>query len=98
MNDLFLGLLVAQFLIQLFIYKQIKKVLDKLINLRLQKHIKRESFMGFIKYEFVILNILISIGVLIFTSAGLIAGVTNLFASLLLGGVMWFDTLRYKTK
>ena len=96
MNEMFLGLLFAQFMIQLFTYKQIKKILDNLINYPVKKHIKQESFLSFIKYEFVILNILISIAVLIFTSAGLIAGVTNLFASLLLGLVMTIDAYRYK--
>lgn len=96
MNEMFLGLLFAQFMIQLFAYKQIKKILDKLINYPVKNHIKQESFLSFIKYEFVILNILISIAVLMFTSAGLIAGVTNLFASLLLGLVMTIDAYRYK--
>ena len=96
MNEMFLGLLFAQFMIQLFAYKQIKKILDKLINYPVKKHIKQESFLSFIKYEFVILNILISIAVLMFTSAGLIAGVTNLFASLLLGLVIAKDKYRYK--
>ena len=96
MNEMFLGLLFAQFMIQLFAYKQIKKILDKLVNYPVKKRIKQESFLSFIKYEFVILNILISILVLMFTSAGLIAGVTNLFASLLLGLVMAIDAYRYK--
>ena len=96
MNEMFLGLLFAQFMIQLIAYKHIKKILDKLINYPVKKHIKQESFLSFIKYEFVILNILISILVLMFTSAGLVAGITNLFASLLLALVMIIDAYRYK--
>lgn len=96
MNEMFLGLLFAQFMIQLIAYKQIKKILDKIINYPVKRNVKKESFITFIKYEFIILNILISIAVLMFTSAGLIAGVTNLFASLLLGLVMTIDAYRYK--
>ena len=96
MNEMFLSLLFAQFMIQLFAYKQIKKILDKLVNYPVKKRIKQESFLSFIKYEFVILNILISILVLMFTSAGLVAGVTNLFASLLLALVMIIDAYKYK--
>ena len=96
MDNLFLGLLAVQFIIQLIAYKQIKKILDKLINLRVKKHVKHESFIAFIKYEFIILNILISVAVFTFTAAGLIAGMTNLFASVLLGLVMTIDAYRYK--
>ena len=96
MNEMFLSLLFAQFMIQLFAYKQIKKILDKLVNYPVKKRIKQKSFLSFIKYEFVILNILISILVLMFTSAGLVAGVTNLFASLLLALVMIIDAYKYK--
>ena len=96
MDSLFLGLLAVQFIIQLIAYKQIKKILDKLINLRVKKHVKQESFIAFIKYEFIILNILISVAVFTFTAAGLIAGMTNLLASVLLGLVMTIDAYRYK--
>ena len=41
MDEMFLGLLFAQFMIQLFAYKHIKKILDKLINYPVKKHIKQ---------------------------------------------------------
>lgn len=110
MNDKVLIIyLVIQFVVQLVMYKPIFSVINKLYSL-LPKYMR---FSGFdediiekVNSKYVqtmtvicfILNITISIFVKLFTSSGGATGMTNLFASVLLGFVMYIDILRLKKK
>ena len=83
--------LLCQFVIQLALYKSIKKVYDNTLGRFLSKKIKEDKQEKVQEAMFICLNFAISWLVACFTAAGAIAGITNLAASVLLGVVMYYD-------
>ena len=79
--------LAIQFLVQYIMYRPIR-------NFLFSVHSNWRKTIPFIKVEFFILNILVSLFVFVFTGRGGMTGMTNTFASVLLGIVM---VINYKT-
>lgn len=94
-----LMLSVIQFIIQLFLYKQI---ISDILLLLVIKYLEfsNNTRVAIKIYKILLLgaNILISILVRYFTNSGYMSGISNLFASVLLGFVMAFDVFRLKSK
>lgn len=82
-NDIILTFLVGQFIIQAVLYFTIVR---PFVNKPLSTFIPKA-----LPTAMVIENLLISVVVVLFTSAGAAAGMTNLMASVLLGIVMAID-------
>ena len=76
--------LIIQFAVQYVMYNPIKNLLFKL-------HSKARTTIPYIKAEFFVLNIIVSLAVLVFTGRGGVTGMTNTFASVILGLVMYVD-------
>ena len=81
-----LAYLLIQFVVQYIMYNPVKNFLFKI-------HSKYRNTIPFIKVEFFVLNILVSLFVFVFTGRGGMTGMTNTFASVLLGVVM---AIQYK--
>ena len=110
MNDrVLIAYFIIQFIVQLVMYKPIFKIINKLYML-LPKYMEFSGFdedtIKHVNDKYIqvmtvicfILNISISIFVKMFTSAGAASGMTNLFASVLLGFVMYIDINMAKKK
>ena len=82
-NDIILTFLVGQFIIQAVLYFTIVR---PFVNKPLSTFIPKA-----LPTAMVIENLLISVVVVLFTSAGAAAGMSNLMASVLLGVVMTID-------
>lgn len=80
--------LLIQFIVQYIAYKPVRDLLFKI-------HSKYIKTIPWIKIEFVVLNIIVSLFVLLFTGRGGMTGMTNTFASVLLGFVMAIDYVVY---
>ena len=80
--------LLIQFLVQYIMYRPIR-------NFLFSVHSVYRRTIPFIKVEFFIINILVSLFVFVFTGRGGMTGMTNTFASVLLGIVMTIDYKLY---
>ena len=87
--EILLLITVIQFAIQYGLY-----VLPR--NWCFRLHSMFPTTIGMVKYELIAINIFVSIFVKIFTAAGAIVGITNLFASCLLALIMTYQYRRYK--
>ena len=76
--------LFIQFVVQYMFYAPVRDLLFK-------AHSKVRRTIPFIKIEFFILNLLVSLLVLLFTGRGGMTGMTNTFASVILGLIMYID-------
>ena len=83
-----LSYLAIQFLVQYIMYRPIR-------NFLFSVHSVYRRTIPFIKVEFFILNILVSLFVFVFTGRGGMTGMTNTFASVLLGIIMTIDYKLY---
>lgn len=80
--------LVIQLIVQYMFYVPVRNILFKFHS----KYVKTVPWIGF---EFFIVNLFVSIIVLIFTGRGGMTGMTNTFASVLLGIIMYVDYKMY---
>lgn len=80
--------LVIQFVVQYIMYKPVRNLLFRI-------HSKYKGTIPFLKIEFFILNIMVSLFVFMFTGRGGMTGMTNTFASVLLGLCMTVDYKLY---
>lgn len=80
--------LVIQLIVQYMFYLPVRNVLFKL-------HSKFVTTIPWIGFEFFIVNLIVSIVVLLFTGRGGMTGMTNTFASVLLGLIMYIDYQLY---
>lgn len=76
--------LFIQFVVQYMFYNPVKNFLFKI-------HSKYRKTISWIKIEFFIVNLIVSLAVLLFTGRGGMTGMTNTFASVILGIVMYID-------
>ena len=76
--------LFIQFVVQYMFYAPAREYLFKV-------HSKHRKTIPWIKGEFFVLNLLVSLAVLVFTGRGGMTGMTNTFASVILGLVMYMD-------
>jgi len=85
MNTTMLAIyLVIQLVVQYMFYVPARNILFKLHS----KYVKTIPWIGI---EFFIINLIVSLAVLIFTGRGGLTGMTNTFASVLLGIIMYVD-------
>lgn len=98
-----LGLSVIQLMIQYFLYHLVSGLyLTGVIELYklLRDYINNNNLVEYIaKFYTIVLittNIFISLIVRYFTNAGKMAGMSNLFASCILGAIMLYDVRRFK--
>ena len=98
-NQLFFVILIIQFVVQLVLYYQVRFLVfyvglftSKVSN----KDLKITSKSMFITA--LALNIIISLFVKLFTASGAVTGITNLFASTILGLIMYYDIVRVINK
>lgn len=80
--------LVIQLIVQYMFYVPVRNMLFKLHS----KFVKTIPWIGF---EFFVVNLIVSIVVLLFTGRGGMTGMTNTFASVLLGIIMYVDYKMY---
>lgn len=80
--------LAIQLIVQYMFYVPVRNTLFKIHS----KYVKTIPWIGF---EFFIVNLLVSIVVLLFTGRGGLTGMTNTFASVLLGIIMYVDYKMY---
>lgn len=80
--------LVIQFIVQYIMYRPVRNFLFSI-------HSVYRRTIPFIKVEFFILNILVSLFVFVFTGRGGMTGMTNTFASVILGIIMSIDYKLY---
>ena len=76
--------LVIQLLVQYMFYLPVRNILFKL-------HSKFVKTIPWLSIEFFVINLIVSLIVLIFTGRGGMTGMTNTFASVLLGIIMYID-------
>ena len=98
-NQLFYVVLLIQFVVQLVLYYQVRFLVfyAGLISAKVSRNdIKITGKSMFITA--LAINIIISLFVKLFTASGAITGITNLFASTLLGFVMYYDINRVINK
>lgn len=80
--------LAIQLIVQYMFYLPVKNILFKL-------HSKRITTITWIGFEFFFVNLIVSLIVLVFTGRGGMTGMTNTFASVLLGIIMYVDYKMY---
>ena len=80
--------LAIQLIVQYMFYVPIRNILFK-------AHSKWVKTIPWIGFEFFIVNLIVSIVVLLFTGRGGMTGMTNTFASVLLGVIMYVDYKMY---
>lgn len=80
--------LFIQLVVQYMFYVPIRNILFK-------AHSKWVKTIPWIGFEFFIVNLIVSIVVLLFTGRGGMTGMTNTFASVLLGVIMYIDYKMY---
>lgn len=87
--SLIIAITIIQFIVQYLLYKPARDWLY-------ERHSKHLRTLSFLPTELFVINLICTIIVCILTSAGLITGITNLFASAILGLVMNIQYESYK--
>lgn len=98
-TELFYLVLAIQFIVQLVLYWNLRFIIFN-IGLLTAKvtHYDIKYTMKSMLFTALAINILISLFVKVFTSSGATSGITNLFASTILGIFMYFDIVRVTKK
>lgn len=94
-KDLFYVVMIIQLIVQFVLYWQVRFLVFKagLISAKITKYNIDTTMRTMLVVAFA-LNIIISLFVKLFTSSGAMTGITNLFASVILGIIMYFDIAR----
>lgn len=110
-TEILLLFLLIQFVVQLVMYIPFKKMIrrgyffvfdifyymNSILEGELSKNLlKPDYYVKFFAVSLFILNIIISFFVKFFTSEGAMTGMTNLFASVLIGCISIYDVYKFK--
>lgn len=98
-SNLFYVVLLIQFIVQLVLYYQVRFLVFHvgIITSKVSGNNLKATAKSML-IAALVLNIVISLFVKLFTASGAISGITNLFASTILGVIMYIDVTRVVNK